>query len=144
MIEATRVEEIFLDSLHTDEEVEKFGKEELTGSATIVEAIMNTFAFHTERLQSHKEEVKEMLAELPDQFQQKEGGGWSFLNFCVTKDGKQWTGLHLRMEQLLAVSIGLGLMKIQMPRELWRAFPGGMPYIVVLEEEQNDQEAKLN
>ena len=49
---------------------------------------------------------------------------------CNDKDGNQWTGFHQRMEQLLMLGIGLGLMEIQVPRNLWEAFPGGMPYVV--------------
>lgn len=91
----------------------------------------NEFGFHPGRLESHREQVKAMLAELDDSFQAKGGGGMSFLNACMTKDGEQW-GEHRNMEQLFVLGIGLGLAKWLSDRSLWRAMPGGMPYVVVL------------
>ncbi len=73
-----------------------------------------------------------MLQELPDDLQSDKGGGMSFLNDCNDKNGHQWTGLHLRMGQLFQLGIGLKIAKWQMPRAMWAAFPGGMPYVVVL------------
>ena len=35
------------------------------------------------------------------------------------------------MEQLLTLGIGLGYAKYLMPREMWKMFPGGMPYFQI-------------
>ena len=95
-----------------------------------VEGIMSTFGLHPNRLESHKEDIRSMLDQLPDDFKQEHGGGMSFLNACNTKDGNQW-GEHTNMEQLFVLGIGIGFAKYCMPRTAWIAFPGGMPYIVV-------------
>lgn len=71
-----------------------------------------------------------MLADLPDEFMQEKGGGWSFLNMCMTKDGEQW-GEHPNMEELMVLGCGLGLMKLQLPRAVWSSLPGGVPYLSV-------------
>ena len=74
-----------------------------------------------------------MLENLPLDFQENSGGGMSFLKACDDQEGNQWTGLHRRMEELFVLGTGLGKVKCLMPRELWAALPGGMPYYVVLE-----------
>lgn len=79
----------------------------------------------------HEAEIAAMLADLPDEFQSSSGGGWSFLNACHTKAGVQWTDLHSTMEKLFMLGIASGQAQYLMPRELWSALPGGMPYIVV-------------
>lgn len=125
MIDSERVNEIFLDSLFKDGED--------TTNRREVEGILNKFGFHPERLESHRTEIEEMLMQLPDEFKQSIGGGWSFLQACMDRDGNQWTGLHRRMDQLFSLGIALGKVKNQLPRELWEALPGGMPYFVVLD-----------
>ena len=64
------------------------------------EGITMRMGFNPERLQEHKEDVRSMLLELPEDFLASKGGGWSFLNACVTKDGVQW-GEHRNVEELI-------------------------------------------
>lgn len=96
-----------------------------------VEGIYNKYRLDPTALQEHKEEITKMLESLPDQFKLSGGGGWSFLNACVDKEGTQWTGLHETVEQLFLLGIGLGLVDYLMPRDLWKILPGKMPYLVV-------------
>lgn len=102
------------------------------GEADVVEieGIVHTFALSEARVESHREEIRSFVNQLPSQFFKDVGGGWSFLNLCMREDGVQWTGLHLVCEQLYALAAILGMAKIQLPRELWSALPGGVPYIV--------------
>lgn len=123
MIDAEKVKKIFMDCLSKDEEVEPVK----------VEGIINTFRFHPERIKKNEKAIVEFLNELPEQFFPSKGDGWSFLNMCNTKDGEQWTGLHQRMEQLMCLGIAIGKIKYLMPREMWKALPGGMPYFVIKE-----------
>lgn len=118
-----KVESIFLDCL--------FKEEEDTSNHIKAEGIVHTVGFHPGRLESHKEEVEELLEELPDEFKKSGGGGWSFLNACNDRHGNQWTGLHRTMEQLVLLGIAIGKVKFQLPRETWKALPGGMPYLVI-------------
>ena len=97
------------------------------------DGIMAKVAFHPTRLAGHKQQIEEMLKDLPDQFQEKSGGGWSFLNACMDKQGNQWTGLHARMEKLFQLGLAIGKVQCQLPRELWSSLYGGMPYYVVLD-----------
>lgn len=134
MIDPERVNEIFLDCFYTKDEFEDLN--EIPEDAVIVEGIApnRKFGFHPGRLESHREEVRGFLDQLPEPFHEGTGDGWSFLNACETKDGEQWTGLHQRMEQLFCLGIGLGIAKYLMPSEMWKMLPGGMPYITVLKE----------
>jgi hypothetical protein len=85
-----------------------------------------------EKLEQFREAAKSWIAQLPNEFRcdiPEGGGGWSFLNMCVDKDGHQWTGMHVTMDQMFALTKALGMSKEVLPREMWSALPGGMPYI---------------
>ena len=92
-----------------------------------VEGLTSMFGLHPQRLEEKRELVTALLAELPAEFKE----GWSFLNLCTTKDGEQWTDMHLVCEQLVVMAIGLGLMEYCMPREMWVILPGGVPYLMI-------------
>jgi len=102
-----------------------------TANAVKAEGIMSNFGFHPERLAKHKADIASMLAELPDEFRADKGGGWSFLNACMTRDGDQW-GEHVNMEQLVTLGIATGHAKMLLPRDMWEVLPGGMPYFAVI------------
>jgi len=122
-LNSERIEQAFLDCLFKDCED--------TSNYIKAEGIVLNVGFHPERLESHRSEIDEMLGELPDEFQQSGGGGWSSLNACNDKHGNQWTGLHRTMEQLILLGIAIGKVKFQLPRDIWASLPGGMPYFVV-------------
>ncbi len=127
VIDALEVQDAVRDSLFRDEELVDG---EAPEGAVIVEGVLTTFGFHPDRLETHREEVRDWLGQLPDTFQQDKGGGWSFLQVPFTKDDHQW-GEHRDAQNLLVLGEGLGMVKNQMPmRELWAALPGGMPYYV--------------
>lgn len=107
-----------------------FREGEDTSAKLIGHGCIRDFGFHPDRLAKRREDVKSMLSELPESFQQSKGGGWSFLNACQTRDGEQW-GEHCHIEQLLALGTALSLAKILLPKEMWPALPGGMPYFSV-------------
>lgn len=123
---SSRVEEIFLDCF--------FKEGEPTDVRVVVEGITAFYGFHPERLESHKEDVRELLAQLPDEFHAETGGGWSFLNACNNRDGELWTGDHMTMEQLFALGVALELVVCLMPRDTWSILPGGVPYYMVMGE----------
>lgn len=99
--------------------------------AILVEGIVKKYGFHPGRIAEKKEEIRALLAELPDQFRIEVGGGWSFLNACNDRHGNQWTGEHRIMEILFCLGIATGLAEWQLTREMWMVLPGGMPYVCV-------------
>jgi hypothetical protein len=50
------------------------------------------------------------------------------LSLFEDKHGNHW-GEHINMNELCVLAIGLKLGNWCLPREMWTAFPGGMPYI---------------
>jgi hypothetical protein len=99
----------------------------------VVQGVVTTAAFNPQALEDCREQIAELLAELPEQFQEAGGGGWSFLNACDDRHGRQWTSFHRTMEQLFMLGLASGQVKELLPRDMWAAFPGGMPYYVVLD-----------
>ena len=129
-INAAEVRQALTDSLYKDDEIVD-GKP--PDGAILVKGIISQFGFNPERLEAQREKVKGWLQALPEAFQQARGGGWSFLNACNDANGEQW-GEHKDMEALFCLGIALGLAEWQpREREMWSAFPGGMPYVVVME-----------
>jgi len=128
LIDDEAVNTAFRNCLIEDDEIGSDGLP--TVEYTKIPGIRADYGLHTERLQTHKEEVKNWIQQLPDNFMKSGGGGWTFLNLCNTKDGEQWTDFHQRMEQLVVLASGLGVAKFTIPKMLWSTLPGGVPYIV--------------
>ncbi|MDP3729721.1 MAG: hypothetical protein Q8R26_03185 [bacterium] len=124
VLDPERVKAVFADCLFRDDED--------TSNHVKAEGIVMNVGFHPERLQSHKAEIESMLDKLPNEFKKSGGGGGSFLNACNDKHGNQWTDLHQRMEQLFQLGIGISKVQYCLPREMWSALPGGMPYLQVV------------
>jgi hypothetical protein len=99
--------------------------------AVIVEGIMNKFGFDPERLKAKTADIVSMLEQLPTSFQKNGGGGHSFLAACDRADGVQWTGLHKTMDELFVLGMAVGKVRLCLPRDMWKALSGGMPYYVV-------------
>ena len=133
---ADNVMNVMKDCLLTPEEAEGVDAENLPDWIAPAQGVLRSFGLHRERLEAHREDVKSMLEQLPDNFRKDGGGGWSFLNLCQRKDGSQWADLHQTMEALVAVGNALGYVEFPAPKEMWPMLPGGMPYIAtVLETE---------
>ena len=122
-LDPERVDTIFRDCLFQDGED--------TSGYIKAEGITRNVDFHPERLENHRAEIEAMLGELPAQFQESGGGGWSFLGACNDRHGNQWTGFHHPMQQLFQLGIGINKVECQFPREMWGALPGGMPYYII-------------
>ena len=128
---ADTVDELVRDSVFLDEEMVDLDENGAPPDAIIVEGVVNTYAFHPVRLESHRNDLIAMIGDLPIEFlpaDQGGGGGWSFLNLCMTKDNVQWTSFHLVQERFMCMCAGLGMAKI-IPREMWQFLPGNVPYV---------------
>lgn len=100
-------------------------------TAVRVSGISMNVGFDPEKLAKNKETVQGLLRELPDEFMASKGGGMSFLQMCVDKNGAQW-GEHRNMEELVLLGLAVGAVEYCLPRELWGILPGGVPYVVVV------------
>lgn len=128
------VDRIFSDCMfRSHEEYEECKKE---GLHVFVHSIQNPkvkIGFQPERIEAHRQEIRDMLSQLPDGFFPGTGDGASFLQACSTKDGQLWTGFHTEMEKLCLLGLASRQMKmcVEDP-QVWYILPGGMPYLQVL------------
>lgn len=129
MLDATRLHEIIKDCLFRPEEIEDEKPKEGIQYYN-VEGITLKMGLVKSRVESYRKEIVEMLKDLPDNFKVDIGGGWSFLNMCMTKDGRQW-GEHRNCEELYIIGNCLGIVEFCLPREYWPFMPGNMPYILI-------------
>jgi len=118
-LDPSQVEETFTGCLAEDAPDE---------DSIIVKGIVFDAKFDRSKLEAKAELIGAMLLELPEQFRASGGGGWSFLQACDDRHGNQWTGLHQTMSMLFLMGEGLGLVTNVLPRDVWKALPGGMPY----------------
>lgn len=95
------------------------------------EGVITNVGFHPDRLKNNEGYIQDMLDCLPEAFRKDSGGGWSFLNMCNDKNDEQWADLHQTMDELVCLGLATGKMSYLLPRELWKALPGGMPYLVI-------------
>ena len=116
------VEMIFRDCL--------FREDESTDNRIVVKGIVNNYGFHPDRLQGHKDDVRALLQELPEDFQESGGRGASFLSACMTKHGTHW-GEHHSMELLFCLGLALDLVYDPTPEFMRGMLPGGVPYYCV-------------
>ncbi len=131
LIDPIKVHAAFTDCLFKEKEITE--QHVPPEGAVIVQGIIHQVGMHPDRLESHRDEVKGWLKSLPNEFQKSGGGGWSFLNACVDKEGEQW-GEHDDMDHLFILGMGLKLVESQLPREMWDSLPGGMPYYIVVDD----------
>lgn len=133
---ADAVERVFAACLYDDEDLPGWDGtlEGLPKDAIVTEGILNQSAFDPRHVAEHRDEILAMLGELPHAFRlasQGGGGGWSFLNACMREDGIQWTGLHQTQDRLFQLGMAIGAAKYALPKTMWGALPGGMPYLIV-------------
>lgn len=98
-----------------------------------VNGIMVNVGFHPGRIEERVERIEALLAELDPTFLDIVAGGkggWSFLQLCNDRHDRLW-GQHPDCERLMMLGLGIGKVSYLMPRDMWSALPGGMPYIVV-------------
>lgn len=120
------VEEVFLSCMSS---------EHATGQNETVQGVVHKFSMDPEKVREHSEQIHGWLDQLPEAFHEGTGDGWSFLNACYDRDGRQWTGLHLQMEKLFVLGQILGRVTYPLPRTLWNVLPGGMPYVMIRKRE---------
>lgn len=113
----------------TAEAVEKLVKE-CAGDTVEAAGIVHKFSFNKAKIEENKTKIRDLLADLPEPFHTSKGGGWSFLNGCQDREGNQWTGLHLTVEQLVCLGIAAGLARWLM-QDMADILPGGVPYFSV-------------
>jgi hypothetical protein len=121
------VQDIFMKCLFLDREIQGKKLEEI--KHVKAEGVISIVGFHPERLECHRQQVKEMLSQLPKEFSEKKLGD-SFVNMPFTKDGHPW-GSQTNAEQLMQLGIGLKMVEVPIPRTSWKALPGGVPYLIV-------------
>lgn len=125
---SSQVNTIIKDCLYNDPNMTV---DTLPEDAIRVEGIVRNFAFDPAKIESNKQKIQDLIDEMPSEFHKSGGGGgMSFLNLCLDKNGNQW-GEHLTMEALVVLSIAAGLGEYSFPKDMWAILPGGVPYITL-------------
>lgn len=95
-----------------------------------VHGVRGSLGFDPKRLAPNKPIIESLLKQLPVEFMRSGGGGYTFLNGCITKDGEQW-GEQSNVDELICLGLAIGKVSFPIPREMWGHLPGGVPYFTV-------------
>lgn len=125
-LKASEVSRIFIDCLFPENYMEL----PMDTKCIMVEGITRTFGFKADKIEEHVSEIKALLDELQPEFHEEIGGGYTFMSMPFDKNGTQW-GEQINAQELMVLGIAAGWAKYLMPRPLWVAFPGGVPYIMI-------------
>lgn len=127
----SNIERIVMASMYLPEELpENPTKDNIPKDALVVEGVMNTFVFNPTRIEPYREEVKSMLSQLSDEFMKSKGGGMSLMRMVADKNDNLY-GEQRTADLLYVLGKALGYANWLLPREMWGALPGHMPYIVI-------------
>lgn len=130
---AKLVSTIFMDCLFTDKEMAP--GTDVTSKAIMAEGVTTDVGFHPDRLNDWKPRIVDLLDQIPENFHEDTGGGWSFLNACVDRNGDQW-GEQMHVQELLLLGLAIGRIKYCLPKQYWSTLPGGVPYFMVVKGEK--------
>lgn len=122
---AKNVESTLLYCLYSEKELAEEGRP--PKGAVLIEGIVRKFGLHPGRLEEKSKDIETLLRQLPEEFYATKGGGMSFLRACLRFDEQQW-GEHRDMENLMVLGMAVKKVTCLMPKEMWPALPGGMPY----------------
>lgn len=126
---AAQVHKLVEDSLYRDEFLATLKPGEVPEGAVLFEGIMQVFGFDPVRLEANREKVRTLIREtVTDEFLMSGGGGYTFLNLCMDRNGDQWAE-HPTLDSFVTLAGALGMAGFCAPRELWNILPGGMPYV---------------
>ena len=125
---ASKVNAILLSCLYNDSELPKDGS--APKDAVIVKGVVGQFGFNPERLEAARSKVEDIIKEVvADEFLEGKGGGMSFLQLCMDREGQQWAE-HRTLDEFCCLAQGLKLASFPLSREFWAVLPGGVPYVV--------------
>lgn len=121
------VDKVFCDCLYRESE----DHHKALSEGKLIEGVMLKVVFNPEKVENHRQDIKDMLAQLPLAFRKEDGGGWSFIQMCNDEEGNQWTGLHKKMDALVCLGLAIDQLRFCLPREMWKVLPDGMPYVQI-------------
>lgn len=131
MLTSELVKDTFYNCMYDEDVINAQQGDKLPEGALVVDGIIHKFVLDPEKVEKNKQVIIELIRELPDEFMVEGGGGTSFLSACMDRRGVQWTSSHAVMELLFVMGMALGCSRPCLPKVLWPALPGGMPYFVV-------------
>ena len=125
---ADRVNATVRDVLFRPDELNSKGQP-IVDSVVMVDGFLEPWGFHAERLEDNRNTIKKLLMEIPDEFFDVGGGGWSCKNLCKNNKGEDWTDSELIIEALVYLGLATGYLEYCHPKSEWRKIAGS-PYVV--------------
>lgn len=121
MLDPENVYKLFRDCMFNDSEIRNGVP---TLEYTYVDGISHQFVLNTKKVNENKEKIAKLIDLLPvSRIPQ------TFVNLCIDKSGRLWTGDQSVMELLMVLGLACGIIEYTCPREDWKNMIGGVPVI---------------
>ena len=130
-LNASNVHSIFMDCLFNGTEIKDLQPGEIPKNAVVVQGVKLNIGFNQERVEKNSQDIKDIVSQLPDDFQEHPIRGGSFLNMCFRNDDTQWTGEHMDVDELVCLGLASNNLEFLIERNYWDRLPNGMPYLVI-------------
>lgn len=128
LISSHEVRTVMIDCLWPDEDIASLDRDAFKAQSIIVNGITAKFGFKPNAVKRYEARIKSWLQHLNPAFTNPRLGGWSFLQLCMDKDDNLW-GQHVDCEALMVLAMAVRCCMYLLPRDIWSALPGGMPYL---------------
>lgn len=96
------------------------------------DGVHRSLGFHPERLLGAERQIREWLDALPEKFHLdvKIGGGWSFINGTVDRNGERWGELG-HLDELLVMGNAINYARTIGDPVTWPSRPMGVPFFCI-------------
>jgi len=108
-----------------------------------VKSVNFNIKFDLEKILKNTNDINSMINELPNNFKENIGGGWSFLNIIINNKGEIWTSEHIIADKLVSLGLATNKLSFLLEKDVWKILPGGMPYIII-HDIKKDRRKKIN
>lgn len=124
MLNAAKIESVFVDCLYSDEELKSTGFP--PKNMVKVEGITSKFGFNPKKIEKHRQEIHNFIQQLLSSFNE----GCSFINMSMDIENHLW-GEQRNSEQLLTLGLAIDELDYCLPKPMWLFLPGHMPYVEI-------------
>ena len=99
-----------------------------TEETITIDGVFHSYIFEKEKINSERKYIEMLLSKVS----QTLNVGCPFLKLNTTYTGSIWTNNTEEIEKLLVLGIAINKIRFLKPRDRWKSFPNGIPFIIMV------------